>query len=386
MASLTLDHVTKIYDDNGSDVVAVDDVTLEIRDGEFLVLVGPSGCGKSTTLRMVAGLESITSGEIRLGDTVVNDQKPQDRDIAMVFQSYALYPHMSVRGNMRFGLEESTGLADDEIDARVEESASLLDITELLDRTPRELSGGQQQRVALGRAIVRDPEVFLMDEPLSNLDAKLRSQMRTEIQRLQDDLDVTTMYVTHDQTEAMTMGDRIAILDDGRLQQVGTPMECYHAPANQFVAGFVGDPSMNFFPVERGGDVLRAEGFDYPLPRSAAERIDAPGDDLTLGIRPEDVEVVEGSGDRRFETTVDVVEPMGKENNLYLQFPGAEETFVATVRGSEHLERGDAVTVQVPASRIHLFDRRTGEAVLDRSQVVGSPEAGETGTETGRTR
>jgi multiple sugar transport system ATP-binding protein len=386
MASLTLDHVTKIYDDNGSDVVAVDDVTLEIRDGEFLVLVGPSGCGKSTTLRMVAGLESITSGEIRLGDTVVNDQKPQDRDIAMVFQSYALYPHMSVRGNMRFGLEESTDLADDEIDARVEESASLLDITELLDRTPRELSGGQQQRVALGRAIVRDPEVFLMDEPLSNLDAKLRSQMRTEIQRLQDDLDVTTMYVTHDQTEAMTMGDRIAILDDGRLQQVGTPMECYHAPANQFVAGFVGDPSMNFFPVERDGDVLRAEGFDYPLPRSAAERIDAPGDDLTLGIRPEDVEVVEGSGDRRFETTVDVVEPMGKENNLYLQFPGAEETFVATVRGSEHLERGDAVAVRIPASRMHLFDRRTGEAVLDRSQVVGSPEAGETGTETRRTR
>jgi len=381
MSSLTLDHVTKIYDDDGEDVVAVDDVSLEIRDGEFLVLVGPSGCGKSTTLRMVAGLESVTSGEIRLGETAIDDRKPQDRNIAMVFQSYALYPHMTVRENMRFGLEESTDLGDDGIDDRVEDSAGLLGITELLERRPEELSGGQQQRVALGRAIVRDPEVFLMDEPLSNLDAKLRSQMRTELQRLQEDLDVTTMYVTHDQTEAMTMGDRIAILDGGRLQQVGTPLECYHEPANQFVAGFIGEPSMNFFPVERDGDVLRGDGFDYPLPPEVVDRIAAgAGDDLTLGVRPEAIAVADGPGERRFETTVDVVEPMGDENNVYLQFPGIDGTFVAVVDGYERVERGDTVTVEFPADRIHLFDRATGEAVLDRSLTRETAE-----TETGRT-
>jgi multiple sugar transport system ATP-binding protein len=213
MATLELDSLTKVYQDGDEQVVAVDDVSVEIDDGEFLVVVGPSGCGKSTTLRMVAGLETVSSGSIVLDDRVINDVKPQDRDIAMVFQSYALYPHMSVRQNMSFGLEESTDLSDDEIYDRVEETASLLDMANLLERKPRDLSGGQQQRVALGRAIVRDPEVFLMDEPLSNLDAKLRAQMRTELQRLQDDLGVTTMYVTHDQTEAMTMGDRIAILD-----------------------------------------------------------------------------------------------------------------------------------------------------------------------------
>ncbi|PSP99872.1 sugar ABC transporter ATP-binding protein [Halobacteriales archaeon QS_5_70_17] len=381
MSSLTLDHVTKIYDDDGEDVVAVDDVSLEIRDGEFLVLVGPSGCGKSTTLRMVAGLESVTSGEIRLGETAIDDRKPQDRNIAMVFQSYALYPHMTVRENMRFGLEESTDLGDDGIDDRVEDSAGLLGITELLERRPEELSGGQQQRVALGRAIVRDPEVFLMDEPLSNLDAKLRSQMRTELQRLQEDLDVTTMYVTHDQTEAMTMGDRIAILDGGRLQQVGTPLECYHEPANQFVAGFIGEPSMNFFPVERDGDVLRGDGFDYPLPPEVVDRIAAgAGDDLTLSVRPEAIAVADGPGERRFETTVDVVEPMGDENNVYLQFPGIDGTFVAVVDGYERVERGDTVTVEFPADRIHLFDRATGEAVLDRSLTRETAE-----TETGRT-
>jgi multiple sugar transport system ATP-binding protein len=288
---------------------------------------------------------------------------------------------MSVRGNIAFGLEESTDLAEAEIDERVEEAAEMMGIDNLLERKPTELSGGQQQRVALGRAIVRDPAVFLMDEPLSNLDAKLRSQMRTELQRLQEELGVTTMYVTHDQTEAMTMGDRIAILDGGRLQQVGTPLECYHEPANQFVAGFIGEPSMNFFPVERDGDVLRGDGFDYPLPPEVVDRIAAgAGDDLTLGVRPEAIAVADGPGERRFETTVDVVEPMGDENNVYLQFPGIDGTFVAVVDGYERVERGDTVTVEFPADRIHLFDRATGEAVLDRSLTRETAE-----TETGRT-
>src|SRR6056297_2798092 len=266
MADLKLDNVTKVFtDDDGSDIVAVDDVSFDIEDGEFLVLVGPSGCGKSTTLRMVAGLETVTSGRISLGGTNLVGRDPQDRDIAMVFQSYALYPHMTVQENMSFGLEESTDMADDEIERRVSETAEMMGIGDLLDRKPGELSGGQQQRVALGRAIVREPEVFLMDEPLSNLDAKLRSQMRTELQRLQEDLGTTTIYVTHDQTEAMTMGDRIAILNDGELQQVGTPLECYHEPANVFVAGFIGEPSMNFFDVTLEGDRLVADEFEYPL-------------------------------------------------------------------------------------------------------------------------
>ena len=230
MANLTLSGTTKIFDDGGEDIVAVNDLDLDIRDGEFVVLVGPSGCGKSTTLRMVAGLDTPTSGTISIGDEPIQDKRPQERDIAMVFQSYALYPHMTVRENMSFGLEESTDVDDDEIRETVEDAAATLGITELLDRKPGALSGGQQQRVALGRAIVRNPEVFLLDEPLSNLDAKLRAQMRTELQQLQNDLCVTTVYVTHDQTEAMTMGDRIAILDGGELQQLGTPMQCYHEP------------------------------------------------------------------------------------------------------------------------------------------------------------
>jgi len=238
---------------------------MSIDDGEFLVVVGPSGCGKSTTLRMIAGLETITSGTLSIDDRVVNDVKSQDRDIAMVFQSYALYPHMSVRQNMSFGLEESTDLLDDEINRMVSETGEMLGISPLLDRKPSDLSGGQQQRVALGRAIVRDPEVFLMDEPLSNLDAKLRAEMRTELQRLQNDLGVTTVYVTHDQTEAMTMGDRIAILDGGKLQQIASPLKCYHEPANQFVASFLGEPSMNFFDVTLDGDRLVGDVFEYPI-------------------------------------------------------------------------------------------------------------------------
>ena len=370
MANLELDHVTKVFQDGDDEVVAVDDVSIAIDDGEFLVLVGPSGCGKSTTLRMVAGLETISSGDIRIGSERVNGKPPKQRDIAMVFQSYALYPHMSVRQNMSFGLEESTDMSDEDISQHVTETAELLDIPELLDRKPGELSGGQQQRVALGRAIVRDPKVFLMDEPLSNLDAKLRSQMRTELQRLQEDLGVTTMYVTHDQTEAMTMGDRIAILNDGRLQQVATPLEAYHRPANQFVAGFIGEPSMNFFEAEVQGDRLSTERFDYPVGSEIREAV-AGATNVVIGIRPEAVEVVpdgEGGGAHDFEMTVDVVEPMGNENNVYLSFePEEEATFVAIVEGFETVEGGQLVHARIPESAIHVFDAKTGDALWNRS-------------------
>ncbi len=370
MAELTLENVTKRFDDGGDVVVAVNDVSLTIEDGEFLVLVGPSGCGKSTTLRMVAGLETVSEGQIAIDGEVVNDVPAQRRDIAMVFQSYALYPHMTVRGNMRFGLEESTTLSDEEMDRRVEEVAETLEIPELLDRKPAELSGGQQQRVALGRAIVRDPSVFLMDEPLSNLDAKLRSGMRMELQRLQDELDVTTVYVTHDQTEAMTMGDRIAILDAGELQQVATPLECYHCPKNLFVAGFIGEPSMNFFDVTLASDGLVADGFDfvYPVSKPIRERIEG-ATELVLGIRPEDVEVgVGASSDHVFPAVVDVVEPMGNENNLLVRFPDEEttKTFNAVVDGMRHLEEGNRYDVRFPESAIHIFDRQTGEALHNR--------------------
>ena len=415
MARTELDGVTKIFvEDDGSEVVAVDDVNLDIEDGEFLVLVGPSGCGKSTTLRMVAGLETITDGEIRLDGRVINDVPAKNRDIAMVFQSYALYPHMSVRGNMSFGLEESTDLSDDEIADRVEDSAAMMGIETLLDRKPSDLSGGQQQRVALGRAIVRDPEVFLMDEPLSNLDAKLRAQMRTELQRLQTELDVTTIYVTHDQTEAMTMGDRIAILDDGELQQVGTPLECYHRPANLFVAGFIGDPPMNFLQVTNDDGVLEGDGFTYPLPDDIASAVTGH-DDVVLGIRPEDLEL---DGDRdaahSIPATIDVVEPMGDENVVYLKLENGKQvvapdtgeqegasveaadadvttaagagtseesadgettqrisgeergTLIATIGGMRRFQSGDDVSVVIPPEAIHVFDADTSESLHNR--------------------
>jgi len=377
MAELELDSLTKVFQDGDEYIVAVDDVSLTIEDGEFLVVVGPSGCGKSTTLRMVAGLESITSGEIRLGDRVINDVKSQERDIAMVFQSYALYPHMTVQENMSFGLEESTDLPDHEVAARVQDAASTMGIADLLDRRPSELSGGQQQRVALGRSIVRDPEVFLMDEPLSNLDAKLRAQMRTELQRLQEELGVTTMYVTHDQTEAMTMGDRIAILNDGELQQVSSPLECYHKPANQFVADFIGEPGMNFFDVERRGDELVADAFTYPLSDWVMDDL---GDetDLVFGVRPEDVEIVSAaSSAREFEAAVDVVEPMGDENTVYLTFVGNEdETIVASVGGLQEVSRDERVAIRIPEDAIHVFERQTGAVLhsrrLDLEETAGT--------------
>ncbi|EMA45049.1 carbohydrate ABC transporter ATP-binding protein, cut1 family [Halococcus morrhuae DSM 1307] len=379
MAELSLDGVTKRFGDGGDDIIAVDDASLDIDDGEFLVLVGPSGCGKSTTLRMIAGLESVSSGTISLDGTVIDDRQPADRDIAMVFQSYALYPHMTVRENMSFGLEESTEMPDDEIRDQVESAAEMMGIEQLLDRTPSELSGGQQQRVALGRAIVRSPAVFLMDEPLSNLDAKLRSQMRTELQRMQEDLGVTTVYVTHDQTEAMTMGDRIAILDDGRLQQVATPLEAYHEPANRFVAGFIGEPSMNFFETTVENGRLVGENFDYPLSEDTRADI---GDtaDVTLGVRPEDIELVdavEGDGEHDFRTVVDVVEPVGSGNNVYLAFEGDESaseldmdesrTFVATIGGLRRIEAGQPAIARLPEDAIHLFDGETGEALHNRN-------------------
>ncbi|WP_254532115.1 ABC transporter ATP-binding protein [Natrinema gelatinilyticum] len=374
MTELTLDEVTKVFNEgSGNEVVAVDSVDVTIDDGEFLVLVGPSGCGKSTTLRMIAGLETISDGEIRLGDRLINDVSPADRDIAMVFQSYALYPHMTVRQNMSFGLEESTEMLDDEIAAIVEETATMMGIEELLDRKPSELSGGQQQRVALGRAIVRDPDAFLMDEPLSNLDAKLRATMRTELQRIQEDLGVTTVYVTHDQTEAMTMGDRIAILNDGVLQQVGTPLECYHTPNNRFVAGFIGDPSMNFFDVTLSGDSLTNESVTYPLPDEIRASLDE-ATNFTLGVRPEDIEFHDKQtafGDHNFECVVDVVEPVGESNNVYLRFADDDspdpEMFIVTISGMRNVSSGDRVVATIPPESIHLFDERNGHALKNRS-------------------
>jgi len=377
MATLTLTDITKVFNSGENDeVIAVDEVSMTIDDGEFLVLVGPSGCGKSTTLRMIAGLETVTSGDITLDDRRINDVSPANRDIAMVFQSYALYPHMTVRENMRFGLEESTTLEDNIIADTVTETASLMDISELLDRTPTELSGGQQQRVALGRAIVRDPAVFLMDEPLSNLDAKLRATMRTELQRIQADLDVTTVYVTHDQTEAMTMGDRIAVLDDGILQQVGTPLECYHTPQNRFVAGFIGEPSMNFFDGTIKEQTLVAQQFSYPLSQEVKSTIRNTRE-ITLGVRPEDIlmhreaDNVIQADDHCFECVVDVVEPVGESNHIYLQFASDDsphpETFIATISGMQTISSGEHVIIEIPSEAIHLFDTHNGTALMNRS-------------------
>ena len=385
MADVTLKDATKQYADG---VIGAEDVNLSIQDGEFLILVGPSGCGKTTTLEMIAGLQKPTGGQVLIDGEVMNEVPPQERDLAMVFQDYALYPHKTVRGNMMFGLKYSTDLTKEEQRQKVEEAAELLGISDLLDQKPDQLSGGQQQRVALGRAIVRDPEVSLLDEPLSNLDAKLRTQMRAELQRLQDQLDVTMIYVTHDQTEAMTMGDRIAILDGGELQQVATPLECYHRPANRFVAGFIGEPSMNFFDVTREDRVLRKGAFEYPVSRAIAEDI-GDATDLVMGVRPEDIRLLDdASGPHDFETTVSVVEPMGDENTVHLSFAdghtradgadgaqvviaaeaGAEEQreMIATVEGMRRVESGDSVIAHIPEEAIHVFDARNGTALHNR--------------------
>jgi multiple sugar transport system ATP-binding protein len=367
MGDLSIVNATKVFNDGGDEIVAVNDLSVDIEDGEFMVLVGPSGCGKSTTLRMVAGLETPTEGRIELDGREIQDDRPQERDIAMVFQSYALYPHMTVRQNMSFGLEESTNMSDEEIGRRVTEAAEVLDIDELLDRKPGALSGGQQQRVALGRAIVREPEVFLLDEPLSNLDAKLRAQMRTELQRLQEELNVTAMYVTHDQTEAMTMGDRIAILNDGELQQVGTPMQCYHEPANRFVAGFIGEPAMNMIQASNEDGTLVAETFEYILPEDIAAKLEGRTD-VVLGARPEDIELVDDpDGEEPVTAFVELVEPHGNENAVQLSFvEGGATELTVTVDGMRSFRSGERVGVRFPEDTIHLFDAASGTALHNR--------------------
>jgi multiple sugar transport system ATP-binding protein len=369
MAQITLDSVTKRFGAGDDAVVAVDDVSLQIDDGEFVVFVGPSGSGKSTLLRIVAGLETQSDGEVVIGDTIVDELGPRARNIAMVFQNYALYPNMTVEENMAFGLKMSTDMPADEIEQRVHDTAETMGIGDLLDNTPGEMSGGQQQRVALGRAIVRDPDVFLMDEPLSNLDAKLRTEMRTEINRLQNELDVTTLYVTHDQTEAMTMGDRLVVLNYGELQQIGTPLECFYRPANRFVAGFLGSPSMNFFEGQLDGGTLRADGFEYdltdPMRSSVGSRTE-----LTLGIRPEDAAIHDRPGaDHEFEATVDVVEPMGSISYVYLRAKGqdAEGTFIVETDGQRSVAEGERVYVEIPDRDVHLFDGTDGETLHQRT-------------------
>ena len=368
MAQVTLKDVTKRY----GNVTAVDSINLEIKDKEFIVLVGPSGCGKSTTLRMVAGLEEITGGTISIGDTVVNDVPPKDRDIAMVFQNYALYPHMDVYNNMAFGLKLRK-FPKNEIDRRVKEAAKLLGIENLLDRKPKALSGGQRQRVAVGRAIVREPKVFLMDEPLSNLDAKLRVQMRAELSKLHNRLQTTIIYVTHDQTEAMTMGDRIVVMKDGHIYQVGAPLEIYNHPNNVFVAGFIGSPAMNFLDVilKKEGDsyVVDAKNFKVQIPAEKAasiKNIDKyAGKQVILGIRPEDIEDASVlSSDTKFalvEADVDVTEPMGAE--VFVYFSSGENTFIARLDATTTAKDGSKLKVGFDMSKIHLFDKDTEDVI-----------------------
>ena len=348
-------------------VVAVSDFNLNIADKEFIVLVGPSGCGKSTTLRMIAGLEEISSGEIYIGDKLVNDIAPKDRDIAMVFQNYALFPHMTVYENMAFSLK-MRHTPKDIIDKKVREAAEILGITEYLDRKPKALSGGQRQRVAIGRAIVREPKVFLMDEPLSNLDAKLRNQMRAEIIQLRRKVDTTFIYVTHDQTEAMTLGDRIVIMKDGRIQQSGTPQEVFDHPSNIFVAGFIGTPQMNFFPArlieQEGKYSVLFEGHIIALPEDTCEILRAqnmPDRDITVGVRPEHITLA----DNGIAASVDVSEMMGSNVHLHVSI-GASEAIVIVPNASDigSFGAGDSVSLDIAGRRLHLFDGATGKNLI----------------------
>ncbi|WP_027415919.1 ABC transporter ATP-binding protein [Aneurinibacillus terranovensis] len=370
MAGLSLKNINKHY----GDVAVVDDLNLEIKDKEFIVLVGPSGCGKSTTLRMIAGLEEISGGDLYIGDRRVNDVAPKDRDIAMVFQSYALYPHMNVYENMAFGLKLRK-VSKSEIDKRVRDAARILDLEHLLDRKPKALSGGQRQRVALGRAIVREPQVFLMDEPLSNLDAKLRVQMRTEIGKLQKRLETTTIYVTHDQTEAMTMGDRIVVMKGGVIQQVATPSEIYDHPKNMFVAGFIGSPAMNFIngilKEENGEIVISTPQSHVVIPGGLAKKVrDAGyvGKAVVLGIRPEDIHdeplFIEASPNSTFEAVIEVAENMGSEMYLYFTAFGSEKLLTARVDARSSLRSGAKITLALDMNKIHLFDKDTEIALF----------------------
>ena len=370
MASLSLKNVCKVYP-NGFE--AVKNFNLEIADKEFIIFVGPSGCGKSTTLRMIAGLEDISSGELRIGERLVNDVEPKDRDIAMVFQNYALYPHMTVYENMAFGLKLRK-VPKDEIDKMVKEAAKILDLTPLLDRKPKALSGGQRQRVAMGRAIVRNPKVFLMDEPLSNLDAKLRVQMRIEIAKLHQRLGTTIIYVTHDQTEAMTLGTRIVVMKDGVIQQVDTPQNLYDKPQNLFVAGFMGSPQMNFLDaiVEVQGETayLKVAGHAIPLPPAKSKKLIEGGYDgrsVTFGIRPEDVYdsemYVETSPMSVFESTIKVYELLGAE--VYLYFDLEMFPMTARVDSRTTARPGDVIKFAMDVEKIHVFDKETEQVITN---------------------
>jgi multiple sugar transport system ATP-binding protein len=398
MAGIQLEDITKRYDDGFE---AVKHLDLEVDDGEFLILVGPSGCGKSTALRMVAGLEDITEGRLIIDGQVVNDRAPKDRDIAMVFQSYALYPHMTVGENMAFPLKIA-GIAQDEIDRRVGDAAKILDLEQHLNRKPANLSGGQRQRVAMGRAIVRDPKCFLMDEPLSNLDAKLRVQMRTEVSRIQQRLDTTTIYVTHDQTEAMTLGDRVAVMRAGVLQQVDTPKNLYERPDNLFVAGFIGSPSMNFFTGTVDGETLRLPFADVPLTDEQRRALDTGGTrgEIVIGIRPEHFEDAALIGDQEshgvtFEAPIEVTESMGSEVYAYIRLEGevaeaaelaeiAADTGAAEVPGSgssqlvarlspeTEVRHGQRARFWLDTDKLHIFDPADGTS-LGREETVEAP-------------
>ncbi len=363
MAGLQLNNIYKRY---AGGVTAVSDFSIDIADNEFIILVGPSGCGKSTTLRMIAGLEEISDGELYIDGKLVNDVSPRDRDIAMVFQNYALYPHMSVYENMAFGLKLRK-TPKDEIDKRVKEAAKILDIEHLLDRKPKALSGGQRQRVAMGRAIVRNPKVFLMDEPLSNLDAKLRVAMRTEIKKLHQRLKTTFIYVTHDQTEAMTMGSRIVVMKDGIIQQIDSPSNLYQKPVNVFVAGFIGSPQMNFMDAtleEKQDGLYLVFGEEaIKLPESKTEALKAyVGKEVTFGIRPEDI-YEEGEVDgAAVSASVEVTEMMGAETFLYLKI--ADKSFTARVGQDSKAQAGDDVKVVIDANKIHVFDKETEIAIV----------------------
>ena len=402
MAEIALEHITKRYDDGFE---AVKDMNLDIGDGEFMILVGPSGCGKSTALRMVAGLEDITDGELKIAGQVVNDRAPKDRDIAMVFQNYALYPHMTVRENMGFALKLAK-TPQAEIDQKVGEAAKILDLQQHLDRKPANLSGGQRQRVAMGRAIVRNPSAFLMDEPLSNLDAKLRVQMRTEISRIQQRLETTTIYVTHDQTEALTLGDRIAVMRAGVLQQVGPPSELYGQPTNLFVAGFIGSPAMNFLPAQLEGDKIKLPIGTVPLADTVRARLErGPGGgrgEVIAGLRPEDFEdaslVADRSRGTTFKTKIDVLESMGSEFYAYflveaekvssreleelasdaggVDLPQQEGLqLVARLEPASRVRQGDEAELWFNTEHLHLFDPATGQSLLGAPNGDRSPSS-----------
>ena len=385
MASLSLKHIYKVYDGG---VKAVNDFCMEIEDKEFIVFVGPSGCGKSTTLRMIAGLEEITAGELMIGDEVVNDMEPKDRNIAMVFQNYALYPHMTVRENMAFALKLKKDMSKEEIDARVDEAAKILDISQFLERKPRALSGGQRQRVSLGRAIVRDPKVFLLDEPLSNLDAKLRAQMRTEITKLHHKLQTTFIYVTHDQVEAMTMGTRIVVMKFGVVQQIDTPQNLYRYPGNKFVAGFIGTPQMNFFDatLERNGNgkvtVTFANNRKIVIPEESVIKAKSKYFDgkttVTFGIRPEDIHIdpdfVAANPETALICQTSIIEALGSESIVYCELDDAKRDeisesktrMVLKVDPRIHIEKDQTITVAIDPTRIHLFDNETEMSIMPR--------------------